>query len=74
MGVAALSGGAMEDQYMDVVEKHTEGGPGKRGCDSLAQLFRSVVNAMEDDPRDGMCDILGDHFLGACVTTSTVCT
>lgn len=64
MGVAALAGGAMEGQYMDVVEKHTEGEPGKRGCDSLAQLFGSVVNAMEDDPREGMRDILGDLFQG----------
>ena len=29
--VCALSGGRMEDQYLAVVKKHTEGKPGKRG-------------------------------------------
>lgn len=64
MGVCALSGGRMEEQYLSVVEKHTEGEPGKRGCDSLAQLFGSVVNAMEQDSRDSLRDILGDLFQG----------
>ena len=63
MGVCALSGGQLEDQYMQIVGKYSEGKNGKRACDTLARLFGSVVNSMEDT-RDGIRDILGDLFQG----------
>lgn len=61
MGVCALAGGALEEQYLAVVQKHTAGQPGIRGCDRLAQLFGALVHAMEETRRD----ILGDLFQGA---------
>ena len=64
MTVCSLSGGKMEGQYMRVVKKHSDGQKGKRGCDSLAQLFGEMVNAMEDT-RGEMKDVLGDLFQGA---------
>src|SRR5207253_1006709 len=48
LGICALSGGAMEDEYLAVVQKHSEGKRGRRGCDSLAQLFAAVVSQMEE--------------------------
>jgi hypothetical protein len=54
----------MEDQYLAVVKKHSEGIPKKRGCDSLGQMFGAMVDAMEET-RDNMRDILGDLFQGA---------
>lgn len=63
MGVCALSGGQLEDQYMQIVGKYSEGKKGKRACDTLAHLFGAVVNSMEDT-RDGIRDILGDLFQG----------
>lgn len=63
MGVCALSGGQLEDQYMQIVGKYSEGKKGKRACDTLAHLFGSVVNSMEDT-RDGIRDVLGDLFQG----------
>jgi len=64
MSVCALSGGQMEKQYMQTVAKHTEGKKGKRGCDSIAQMFGEMVNMMEDS-RGEMKDVLGDLFEGA---------
>ncbi len=61
MSVCALSGGRMEDQYLATVKRHTEGKPGKRGCDSISQAFGTLVNAMEETRQD----ILGDLFQGA---------
>lgn len=60
MSVCALSGGQMEDKYMDTVKRHTEGKPGKRGCDSIAHAFGTLVNMMEETRKD----ILGDMFQG----------
>lgn len=65
MSVCALSGGRMEDLYLQTVAKHTAGKLGKRGCDSVAQLFAELVVAMEQDTHDEMKDILGDLFEGA---------
>ncbi len=65
MSVCCLSGGRMEEQYLQTVAKHTAGKPGKRGCDSIAKMFGELVAAMEQDSRDGMKDILGDLFEGA---------
>lgn len=64
LAVAALSGGAMEDQYLSVVKKHGAGERERRGCDSLAALLGAVVAQMEQT-RDDMKDVLGDLFQGA---------
>jgi hypothetical protein len=64
MAVCALSGGRMEEQYLAVVQKHTDGKPGRRGVDSLAALYGQAVAAMEQT-RDEMKDVLGDLFQGA---------
>lgn len=61
MSVCALSGGQMEDQYLTTVKRHSEGKPGKRGCDSISHAFGSLVNAMEETRQD----ILGDLFQGS---------
>ena len=61
MCVCALSGGQMEEQYLATVKKHAEGKPGKRGCDSIAQAFGALVDAMEKT----RYDILGDLFQGS---------
>lgn len=60
MSLCALSGGQMEAQYLGTVSKHTSGPKGKRGCDSLAQAFAVLVDAMEKTRQD----ILGDLFQG----------
>lgn len=60
MTVCALSGGQMEEQYMQTVQKHTAGKPGKRGCDTIAHAFGELVAAMEKTRKD----ILGDLFQG----------
>jgi hypothetical protein len=64
MSLCALSGGAMEDQYLAVVEKYATGEKGSRGCDSLAHMFGELVAQMEDT-RGEMRDVLGDLFQGA---------
>lgn len=61
MSVCALSGGQLEDQYLATVAKHTQGEPGKRGCDSISHAFGALVNGMEQT----RSDILGDIFQGA---------
>ncbi len=61
MSVCSLSGGEMEEQYLETVKKHTEGKPGKRGCDSIAHAFAALVDSMEKT----RYDILGDLFQGA---------
>lgn len=60
MGVCALSGGQMEEQYLTTVKRHTEGKPGKRGCDSISHAFGQLVHVMEETRQD----ILGDLFQG----------
>lgn len=66
MAVCSLSGGRMEEQYMAVVKKHSHGKRGRRGCDSIAELFAKSVAAMEtDETRGEMKDILGDLYQGA---------
>lgn len=64
MSACSLSGGRMEDLYLQTVAKHTSGSPGKRGCDSIARMFGELVAAMEQDTREQMKDILGDLFQG----------
>src|SRR6185295_3638588 len=66
MAVCAMSGGRMEDQYLAVVQKHSAGKHGKRGCDSIAELFAKSVAAMEtEETRGEMVDILGDVYQGS---------
>jgi len=64
MSVCSLSGQRMEDLYLQTVAKHTAGKKGKRGCDVIARMFGELVEAMEQDTRDQMKDILGDLFEG----------
>jgi len=54
----------MEKQYLDVVKRHTKGERGKRGCDTIAQLFGELVFRSEQT-RNEMKDLLGDLFQGA---------
>lgn len=61
MTVCALSGGQMEDQYLQAVKRYSEGEKGKRGCDHLANAFAALIQAMETT----RVDILGDIFQGA---------
>jgi hypothetical protein len=60
MSVCALSGGTMEEQYLATVKRHSEGKPGRRGCDSIAHAFGALVHVMEETRKD----ILGDLFQG----------
>lgn len=61
MSVSALAHPAMEEEYLETVERHKVGVAGKRGCDLMAEMFANLVNAMTET-RD---DILGDLFQGA---------
>lgn len=61
MTVCALSGGEMEGEYLQVVEKHSNGKRGRRGCDKLSELFGRVIAVMEETRQD----VLGDLFQGA---------
>ena len=66
MTMCSLSGGRMEEQYLAVVKKHSEGKKGRRGCDSIAELFAKSIAAMEtEETRGEMKDILGDLYQGA---------
>ena len=59
--VSALSNRQMEDEYLAVVKKgYGEGTAGRRGIDSLAQAFGTLVQLMEETRKD----ILGDLFQG----------
>ena len=71
MSVCALSGGRMEDQYLEVIQKHSQGKPGKRGVDSLSKLFGQAVAAMEQT-RDEIQDVLGDLFQGVITANSSL--
>lgn len=63
MAVCALARPRMEDEYLDVVKPYTEGKAGKRGCDSITELFGRIVASMEET-RDETKDVLGDLFQG----------
>lgn len=64
MACCTLSGGQLEDQYMEVVKRHSSGERGNRSCDTIAKLFGSIVVAM-GEARDDLKDILGDLHQGA---------
>lgn len=57
----ALSGGRMEEQYLEIAGQHAEGKKGKRSIDVLTEMFARLVMIMEET----RADILGDLFVGA---------
>lgn len=59
--VCALAAETKEAEYLAVVERHTEGKPGKRGVDLISEMFAELLLAMEENEGD----ILGDLFEGA---------
>lgn len=63
MATCALARPRMEQEYLDTVKPYTDGKPGKRGCDAIAELFGRVVGAMEET-RGETKDVLGDLFQG----------
>lgn len=61
--VCALAAGTKEAEYLAMIERHTAGQTGKRGCDLMAQMFAELVAAMDKSD----ADVLGDVFQG-CIT------
>lgn len=59
--LATLSGGRMEQQYLQTIQPYVEGKRGKRPIDLFPVAFGELVNAMEET----RADILGDIFEGA---------
>lgn len=59
--VAALGHPLMEDDYLQTIEKHKDGKPGRRGVDKLAEMFATLVDLMTITRED----ILGDLFQGS---------
>ncbi len=59
--VCTLSGGAMEERYLQLVQPYAQGEKGKRAIDTIANLFGELVRIMEET----RADILGDLFEGA---------
>ncbi|MCA9078019.1 MAG: SAM-dependent DNA methyltransferase [Planctomycetaceae bacterium] len=55
--VSALGHPLMDDEYLETIEKHKEGTKGKRGVDSLAAAFATLVDISESGR-----DVLGDLF------------
>src|SRR5438045_10024 len=58
--VYALSGGQMEEAYLAIAKRYSEGEKGKRGIDRMAEAFGMLVQLMEET----RADILGDCFQG----------
>ncbi|MDB4614171.1 N-6 DNA methylase [bacterium] len=61
VSVCALAHPTMEDEYLQTIERHKDGVKGRRGVDKLAEMFATMVDAI-DRTRD---DILGDLFQGS---------
>lgn len=61
ISVCALGHPRMEEEYLKVVPRYSDGGPGKRGIDSLTKLFAVLAHQMTETRHD----ILGDLFEGA---------
>ena len=59
--VCALSGGQMEDQYLEIVKSYNGTKKSQRAVDTFPIAFAELVYAMEKTRRD----ILGDIFQGA---------
>jgi len=60
MSLCALSGGQMEEQYLQTVQRHIAGHKGKRGCDCIAEAFGRMIAVIEETRKD----VLGDMFQG----------
>jgi hypothetical protein len=58
--ICALSGQQMEDRYLEIAKRYSEGTKGSRGIDRMAEAFGLLVNQMEET----RADILGDIFQG----------
>lgn len=63
LSTATLSGGQLEEQYMQIVPAYSEGAKGKRAIDSICDLFGKSIAAMEDT-REEVKDVLGDLYSG----------
>lgn len=61
--VCALAAETKEVEYLAMIERHTSGKSGHRGCDLMGQMFGELVAAMGKAD----ADILGDVFQG-CIT------
>ena len=59
--VSALGHPAMEEEYLATIEKHKVGMTGKRGVDTLAAAFATLIEVTSQTRKD----ILGDIFQGA---------
>ena len=59
--VCALGHPLMEEEYLKMIEKHSKGERGKRGADTMAEMFGNVVGIVEKT----RADVLGDLFQGA---------
>ena len=60
MTVCSLSGGQMEDEYMKLVPRYSEGKNGDRAIDYFPKACGTLIEAMEKTRQD----ILGDLFQG----------
>lgn len=61
VSVAALGHPFMEEEYLQTIEKHTDGRSGKRGVDTLVEAFAVLVDLTERTRED----IIGDLFQGS---------
>ncbi|WP_310820464.1 N-6 DNA methylase [Stratiformator vulcanicus] len=59
--VCSLGHPRMEEEYLDMIARHTDGPKGERGCDKLAEMFGQLVAIMDRTRQD----VLGDLFQGA---------
>ncbi len=64
MSTAALSGGQLEEQYLQLVPRYSDGPQGRRAIDSVSTLFAQSIAAMEETRRE-VKDVLGDLYCGA---------
>jgi hypothetical protein len=56
----------MEEQYLQVVRKHSTGTVGERGIDVFVRLFAHMIEAMEQS-RGEIKDVLGDLFAASVI-------
>lgn len=61
MTVCALGHPLMEDEYLQTVERHKEGGKGKRGIDTMVKMFANLIHITTETDKDH----LGDLFQGS---------
>jgi hypothetical protein len=61
LAICSLSGGRMEEEYLQTIKPYIEGKRGKRAVDQFPKVFATVVQVMNDT----RADILGDVFEGA---------